>query len=63
MDLEPKTQARIVKLFEHQICSSCGNQAERYVEGKTFCQRGFLVNRIRDQDVFVPKVFHDPKVL
>jgi hypothetical protein len=70
MDFEPKTQARIVKLFEHKICSSCGDPAERYFHSKTYCQSCFLVQKIKEQDErearireFVPKVFNDPRVL
>ncbi len=55
MDLDPRTKARILKLFEHKICSSCDRQAERYLRGKLFCQKCF-----QEKTPFAPRVFVDP---
>lgn len=62
MDLEPKTQARILKLFEHKICSVCGAQAERAIKKKTYCQKCFLIQKLEAQKEHVsePRIFVDP---
>jgi hypothetical protein len=61
MDLEPKTQARILKLFEHKICSACGSPAKRFLKKKPYCQKCFLVRKIQDTDEpSEPHVYPDP---
>lgn len=61
--LELKTQIRILKLFGHKICSSCGSQAERFFDGKPLCQKCFLIQKIQAQiapQISAPRVFTDP---
>ena len=61
MDLEPKTQARILEIFERKVCSSCGDQAERISGKKLFCQECFLVQKNQSQqEGQISRIFVDP---
>ncbi len=60
-ELDFSVRARILKLFEHKVCSSCGDQAERISGKRLFCQECFLIQKNQSQEEGqISRVFADP---